>query len=169
MEIKSGRRLGKSAETIAQADAYLATAQPGEGCYIATGEGMITAVKRQYGCAVTMVADNDRWTVVGINIEDGVKKVTAKRAAVYTILERGRAYILQDGERITLHIWHKDVTVVQNIKDVYGGNFYRHGSGFLFACSSRKVLREIWRAVNPRITDFENSRLTLLGDVEEPR
>lgn len=169
METKSGRRLGKSSETIAQADAWLAMAQPGQGTYIVTGEGMITAVKRQNGCTVTMVANNDRWTVEAANIEDGVKQVTAVRAAVYTILERGRAYRLEDGERITLHVWHKDVTVVQNIKDIYGGNFYRHGSGFLYACSSRKVLRKIWLAANPRITDFENSRLTLLGDVEEPR
>lgn len=169
MEIKSGKRLGKSAETLAEADAWLAMAHPGERATIAIGDGWITVVKKHNGCTISVSEANDRWTIQAANIADGLTQITAKQAAVYTILERGRAYILKDGERITLHVWHKDVNVVQNIKEVYGGNYYRHGSGFLYACSSRKILKEIWRSVNPRITDFEESRLTLLGDVEDPK
>ena len=167
METQSARRLGKSAELIANADASLALAQPGERISIATDDGWITVIKKQKGCAVTLVENGDKWTIQAANIKEGIQNVTAMQAAVLTILERGRAYILKDGERITLHVWHKDVNVVQNIKDVYGGNYYRHGSGFLYACSNRKILKKMWRSVNPRITDFENSRLTLLGDVEE--
>lgn len=166
MEKLLGRHLGKSEQLINDAEAKMALAEPGFAIvWIGHNNSRTEIVKKVNGCQVTLAENDDRWTVTAANIKEGIDKAVALQMAVGTILERGRCYVL-DAERITLHVWHKDINVVENIKTTYGGNYYRHGSGFLYACSNRKILKQMWRAVAPRIRDFENSRLTLLGDVE---
>jgi hypothetical protein len=73
-------------------------------------------------------------------------KLAKMQDAILTIAEQGRAYKV-GGSRITLHVWNKDYTQLDALKEVFGGNHYPHGSGSLWICSKRDVLKEIWEAV----------------------
>lgn len=98
------------------------------------------------------------------NLFEAVAKMNAHRDAALAIAERGRAYPLKNG-RVTVHLFSKDVGLLKNAKDSFGGNYYRHGSGFTWMASSKRSLDLIFRAIKPLLK--EKHGLTALVDLRE--
>jgi hypothetical protein len=75
-----------------------------------------------------------------------------ERAARY-IAAHGRSYRSHKGKRVTLQIFTKQVRKLEEVRRLFGGNYYRHLSGFIWAVSKKDVLIQVARAVQPVVVD----------------
>ena len=82
----------------------------------------------------------------GGGVADVLTKLSKVIDATLTIAQKGRAYKIGEG-RLTVQVWSKDYTMLNTVKEVFGGNYYRHGSGFIWACSKRSQLVAIWEGI----------------------
>lgn len=134
------KRLGRTADDLKWAEITLAQKPLGalivlDGVYL---------VKKLDG--IQAYDKINHLTVSGGGVVDAMTKLTKMQDAILTVSEQGRAYKVGDS-RITLHVWNKDYTKLDTLKEVFGGNHYPHGSGSLWICSKRDVLKDIWKAV----------------------
>ena len=134
------KRLGRTADDLKWAEITLAQ-KPLGALIILDG---VYLVKKLDGIQAYDKVSN--LVVSGGGVVDAMTKLTKLEDAVLTIAQQGRAYKVNPS-RITLHVWSKDYTRLDSLKEVFGGNYYNHGSGSLWICSKRGVLREIWEAV----------------------
>ena len=134
------KRLGKTVEDLKKVELELA--QMPLGGLIIVDE--VYLVKKLDGVRAYDKTSNLK--VSGGGVIDVMTKLTKMQDAVLTIAQQGRAYKVNPS-RITLHVWNKDYTRLDSLKEVFGGNYYNHGSGSLWICSKRDVLKEIWEAV----------------------
>ncbi len=134
------KRLGRTADDLNKVELELA--QMSIGGLIVVDE--VYLVKKLDGVHAYDKTSNLK--VSGGGVVDVMTKLTKMQDAVLTIAQQGRAYKVTP-IRITLHVWDKDYTRLDGLKEVFGGNYYTHGSGSLWICSKRGVLKEIWEAV----------------------
>lgn len=126
------QRLGKSAEKLAMTEAYFATAEIGYQAAIVRPEGNYHIVKTSRGYQITYQGIVTR----AASVTEGIRVATKTIDAYNTLKEKVRAYPVKNG-RIALHVWTKDMGRLDVLKEIVGGNYYRHGSGFLWVCSKR--------------------------------
>ena len=134
------KRLGKTVEDLKKVE--LALAQMPLGALINVED--VYLVKKLDG--IRAYDKNSNLKVSGGGVVDVMTKLSKMQDAILTVAQQGRAYKVGP-LRITLHVWSKDYTRLDTLKEVFGGNHYPHGSGSLWICSKRDVLREIWEAV----------------------
>ena len=134
------RRLGKTVEDLKRVELELA--QMPFGTLINVED--VYLVKKLDG--VRAYDRNSNLRTSGGGVVDVMTKLTKMQDAILTIVEQGRAYKVGP-LRVTLHVWNKDYTQLDTLKEVFGGNHYPHGSGSLWICSKRDVLTDIWEAV----------------------
>ena len=134
------KRLGRTVDDLKWAEITLAQ-KPLGALIILDG---VYLVKKLDGIQAYDKVNN--LIVTGGGVVDAMTKLAKMQDAVLTIDQQGRAYRVGNS-RITLHIWNKDYTRLESLKEVFGGNYYTHGSGSLWICSKRGVLKEIWEAV----------------------
>ncbi len=146
METRSGRRLGKTVDAIEWAELELA--QKPVGWLFAIGD--IQLWKALDG--IHAFDKENNLEAVGGGIMDVMTKLAKLEDAIITVVQNGNAYRVGP-TRITLHVWNKDYTKLDTLKEVFGGNHYPHGSGSLWICSKRDVLMEIWDKVKDHDTD----------------
>lgn len=104
--------------------------------------------------------------VMAGGVADALAKIARLKDAILTVADKGRAY-KTNNDRVTVHVWSKNVGVLKNVKEAFGGNYYRHGSGLTWMCSRRSDLTYLWKVVSPHLPD--NHKLTLLEDEYEPK
>ncbi len=134
------KRLGRTADDLNKIELELAQ-MPIGGLIIVDD---VYLVKKLDG--VRAYDRNSILKVSGGGVVDVMTKLTKMQDAILTIAQQGRAYKVGP-TRITLHVWNKDYTRLAVLKEVFGGNYYNHGSGSLWICSKRAVLRDIWEKV----------------------
>lgn len=157
-----GRRSGKTAEQVALMDAHLAISTPGETFLVTLPHGTLTATRLLNGCGVVLDDDEGMIEVEAANLKEALILIFKKRDAIHIVVEKGRAYSTKGGG-LSVKVWSKDVGEVKTLKDVFGGNYYRHGSGLYWMCGNRRQLKtlatEVWSSLE------EGHQLGLLEEV----
>jgi len=143
MENQYGRRLGKTSILIQKAEAHMANAPIGTLVHF----GDVVLVRTLEGITAT---DNGKFEAKGGGVADALAKLSKVIDATLTITQKGRAYRIGE-DRLTVQIWSKDYTMLDTVKEVFGGNYYRHGSGFIWACSKRSQLMNVWEGVKDHV------------------
>ncbi len=142
MQTKSKDRLAKLTSLITAIDAKLPYAFPGEVLDTSAFNMDIIVQKTLTGVIVyVLTEDGKREQAHGLTLEAAFKRSIQAEDAQLLISEKGRVYRTKTG--IALRVWHKDVDRLQVLIDVYGGNYYRHQSGFVWVCARRATLRLI--------------------------
>lgn len=155
METKSKRRLGKKARQLTQLEVAFAAADVGYEAVIARQRRpSLTLTKRIDG----VVATSESGEVEGASVQDVLNKLSRIEDATNNVARHGRSYNLQN-DRIAVHLWSKDASALKVLKEVFGGNYYRHGSGFLWICSKRSQLQKVWEAIQPYLDEEAETRL----------
>lgn len=144
MEMSSPRRLGKTAKALQQLEEKMAAGPVGCSAIMLSPSDSVYFVKGIDG----VHAVSPHFRVTGGGVIDALNKLSRLRVATLTVAEKGRAYKVGKN-RLSLHVWSKDRTVLDTLKETFGGNYYRHGSGFVWMCSKRSILYDIWVAVRP--------------------
>ena len=67
--------------------------------------------------------------------------------ATRVILTKGRVYI-DKGKYIQLRVFAKELVVLDMLTRSFGGNYYPHGSGYVWVVSKLSDLENIARQVN---------------------
>lgn len=70
------------------------------------------------------------------------------------VIKLGRAYKNKDGKRITLHVFSKQAVKLDQVCRLLGGNYYRHGSGFLWIMGNKSQLVKVYQLVRPSLIDI---------------
>ncbi len=156
MENSYVRRLGKTQTAIEEAEVFMAQAK--DGTLVAIGSARLErtivgvhAYDEEYG-----------FEVIAGGVGDALSKLMRVKDALLTVAQRGRAYSVADN-RVTVHVWSKDVGVLKNVKEAFGGNYYKHGSGLTWMCSKRSHLEHMWKVVSPHLPP--NHRMQLLEEM----
>jgi hypothetical protein len=161
MEIRLGKRLGRTAEMLAAVETTLAQSITGQASVHIDTKTKVTAVKGLDGITVIVKTADGTWRTKAASLDQGLEHIIKVQDAVATIVERGRTYRTQAGG-ISLHVWDKNVAVLKNVKEVFGGNYYRHKSGLVWMCSNRRVLKDVWVTTAPYLDNGSRERLALL-------
>jgi hypothetical protein len=155
MENKYTLRLGKQAALVVQAEQAFLVADVGYTMVMARAKGPnFVFTKEIDGVTVKSPAG----TFKGANIMDALNKATQVEDATLAVAGRARSYNLKNN-RIAVHLWGKDAALLRVLKEVFGGNYYRHGSGYLWICSKRDQLERVWEAVQPHLDEEAKNRL----------
>ncbi len=141
MEKQYGRRLGKTVDMIEQIEVSMSDAPIGTVAIIHDVE----IVKRLDGYFAKYIKHGDL-SALGGGVMDVLTKLSKVRDAAVTVAQKGTAYNVKNG-RLAVQVWSKDYTRLDTVKEVFGGNYYRHGSGFVWACSKRADLVAMWKSV----------------------
>lgn len=156
MATSYGKRLGKTQTIIEQLEVDMAQAR--NGTLAAVGD--VELFKNMRGIYAYDIGFD-----IGVQaggVADALSQITRIKDAVLTVAQKGRAYGVGD-TRVTVHVWSKDVAVLKNVKEAFGGNYYRHGSGFTWMCSKQSHLVRVWKLVSPHLPP--NHRLELLEEM----
>ncbi len=138
MENQYGRRLGKTVDMLEQIEQEMAEADIGTATVVYDTK----IVKRLDGYFASFIPLPDL-NVVGGGVVDVLNKLSKLQDATLTVAERGRAYTTKDG-RVTVQVWAKDPLKLEAVKEVYGGNHYKHGSGSVWILSKQSALMDMW-------------------------
>lgn len=76
-------------------------------------------------------------------MEDGYKDRDEVGNASRILANRGRAYTSHRGSRLTVQMFSKQYRTLELIKRVFGGNYYRHQSGWLWSTSRKDTVELI--------------------------
>jgi hypothetical protein len=107
--------------------------------------------------------NNEKFEAKGGGVADALIRLSKTVDATLTIAQKGRAYKIGEN-RLTVQVWSKDYTMLNTVKEVFGGNYYRHGSGFIWACSKRSQLMNVWKGVKDHV---EGNNLASLEEMYE--
>lgn len=140
MEIKSGQRLGKTAQQMQKMEVAMTDGPIG---YTIFYDRMLLSMIKFTKTLQGVSAQTEELAVSGGSIMDCLQRLMNMEDAIQTIVVKVRIYALKNG-RFTAHVWSKDVAEVKNLVEVFGGNYYRHGSGLAWVCSKRSDLLHIW-------------------------
>jgi hypothetical protein len=158
MAISYAQRSGKTFELIEEAEAEFARASVGS---VGVVQGIHIHKRIDGYYAYDGEFDID---IKAGGIADALAKLAKLKDAILTVAGKGRAY-RANNNRVTVHVWSKDVGVLRNVKEAFGGNYYRHGSGMTWMCSKKSDLTYLWKVVNPHLPD--NHKLELLEEAYE--
>ena len=64
------------------------------------------------------------------------------------VLERGRGYLYK-GKYPQVTIFTKSLVDIYKLKTTYGGNYYKHNTGFVWMITNRYQLRLLLKAISP--------------------
>lgn len=73
---------------------------------------------------------------------------TEERRATRLVSAMGRAYYINRGHSVTLQVYSNSEHEVSLLKEVFGGNYYRHRNGFQWVLSSKEGLAKVARYVS---------------------
>ncbi len=156
MENQYGRRLGKTSIIIQKVEAHMANAPAGTLVHF----GDVVLMRTLEGITAT---NNEMFKAKGGGVADVLTKLSKTIDATLTVAQKGRAYKIGEN-RLTVQVWSKDYTMLATVKEVFGGNYYRHGSGFIWACSKRSQLMDMWEGIWYHV---KGDNLTLLEEMYE--
>ena len=156
MENQYGRRLGRTSIVVQKIELHMADAPIGTLIHFVD----VQLVRTLEGITAE---DDGGFTAKGGGVADALIRLSKVKDATLTVAQKGRAYKIGE-DRLTVQVWSKDYTMLDTVKEVFGGNYYRHGSGFIWACSKRSQLMDVWKGVKPYV---EGDNLMLLEEMYE--
>ena len=106
------------------------------------------AKKRQEPSDVAEVVEDGGVVVEAVpELEVALVSETPRTKAQRLMARRGRAYRTQGGKYINVSLHAAVESEVRLIADVFGGNYYKHQSGWQWKSSDRKVIERVRQAV----------------------
>lgn len=156
MENQYGRRLGRTSIVVQKIESHMANAPIGTLVHF----GDVQLIRTLEGITAS---DSKEFTAKGGGVVDALTRLSKVIDATLTVVQKGRAYKIGE-DRLTVQVWSKDYTMLDTVKEVFGGNYYRHGSGFIWACSKRSQLMNMWESVRLHL---ERDNLTSLEEMYE--
>lgn len=96
-------------------------------------------------------------------MESGRRDQDTLGRAAELLVERGRVYRHGFGRKYwAVHFFSRSIPEMRLVKKCFGGNYYRHGVGYLWVISSKEGIRVLLTEVTPYMT--EDSQLRKLEE-----
>lgn len=86
--------------------------------------------------------------------------------AAQIVVERGRVYV-QRKRYIVVTVFSKSITELDGLCRAFGGNYYRHGVGYIWALGRKEDVHRLAELVQPHMRE-ESSLRALYQPVRSP-
>jgi hypothetical protein len=98
-------------------------------------------------------------------MEGGSQGLSPMERAARYVAAYGRSYSSHKGTRVVIQLFTKQAKRLEELRQVFGGNYYRHKAGFMWVTGKKDVLLHVAEAVRPYLAD--RHRLGVLLDYAE--